>query len=153
MKPVLQALLLADHIYEDKTTGKKVVAGIFHQLCYIPRDVLKAESEKQGGSIPVIRAGYQSGSPFAYFSLTDIHPGDQEFTARYVDLHDDRVWFQIQVKLNVEDRLQVAEVIIPLPVLPAFKPGVFAFELLWHDEPLGSYRVNVVEGSFGGPNK
>jgi hypothetical protein len=32
MKPLLQALLIADHVYEDKVTGKKIVAGIFHRL-------------------------------------------------------------------------------------------------------------------------
>jgi hypothetical protein len=28
----LQAILLADHIYQDKDTGKYVIAGTFHQL-------------------------------------------------------------------------------------------------------------------------
>ena len=31
-KPVLQALLLADHIYQDKDTGKKIIAGTFNSL-------------------------------------------------------------------------------------------------------------------------
>ena len=31
-KPVLQALLLADHVYQDKDTGKKIIAGTFNSL-------------------------------------------------------------------------------------------------------------------------
>ena len=31
-KPLLQALLLADHVYQDRDTGKKVIAGTFNQL-------------------------------------------------------------------------------------------------------------------------
>jgi hypothetical protein len=32
VKPILQAILVADHIYTDQTTGKKIVAGIFNSL-------------------------------------------------------------------------------------------------------------------------
>lgn len=33
-KPVLQARVLADHIYQDKVTGKKVIAGTFNRVCF-----------------------------------------------------------------------------------------------------------------------
>ncbi len=33
-KPVLQALVLADHIYQDKITGKKIIAGTFNRVCF-----------------------------------------------------------------------------------------------------------------------
>ena len=37
-KPVLQALVLADHVYQDKTTGKMVIAGTFNRLHVFRRD-------------------------------------------------------------------------------------------------------------------
>jgi hypothetical protein len=33
-KPVLQALVLADHVYQDKITGKKIIAGTFNRVCF-----------------------------------------------------------------------------------------------------------------------
>src|SRR5688572_12511720 len=31
-KPVLQSLILADHVYEDKLTGKRIIAGVFNRI-------------------------------------------------------------------------------------------------------------------------
>ncbi len=36
-KPVLQALVLADHIYQDKFTGKMVIAGTFNRVVFVRR--------------------------------------------------------------------------------------------------------------------
>ena len=30
--PIVQAILLADHVYQDRETGKYVIAGTFNQL-------------------------------------------------------------------------------------------------------------------------
>jgi hypothetical protein len=35
LKPVLQALVLADNVYQDKFTGKMIIAGTFNQLFII----------------------------------------------------------------------------------------------------------------------
>ena len=37
-KPLLQALILADHVYQDAQTGKKVIAGTFNQLFFFRQD-------------------------------------------------------------------------------------------------------------------
>lgn len=151
MKPVLQALLIADRIYQDTVTGKKVVAGIFHQILFISKEKMQAEASQHGANtLPVIPGGYQTGSPFAYISLTDVKPGRQPFVARYVDLSSDNVLFQVDFHVTVQDPLQIVELVLPLPSLPAIAPGAFAFELLWNDEPLGSYRIIVKEGDLGG---
>ena len=34
MTPVLQALVVADRVYEDKGTGKKIIAGTFSRLFF-----------------------------------------------------------------------------------------------------------------------
>src|SRR6478736_1940762 len=31
-RPVLQSLILADHVYEDKLTGKRIIAGVFNRI-------------------------------------------------------------------------------------------------------------------------
>lgn len=33
-KPVLQALILADHVYQDRETGKRIIAGTFNQIFF-----------------------------------------------------------------------------------------------------------------------
>lgn len=43
--PVLQALVLADHIYQDKITGKKIIAGTFNRVCFAR---MKRPPEQQG---------------------------------------------------------------------------------------------------------
>ena len=147
MKPILQALLLADRIYEDKATNKKIVAGIFHQMFYVSQGEVQKVIDSQG-ILPVPAAGFQSGSPFGYLNLTEIR-GEQKFTLRYVDLKENTVVFQLEFTINSPDPLQIIDLGIPLPPLPANKPGVFALELLWNDgEPLGSCRVIVTEAKL-----
>ena len=36
--PVLQALLVADQIYQDQATGKFVICGIFGTIFFLPHD-------------------------------------------------------------------------------------------------------------------
>jgi len=150
VKPVLQALVIADRIYEDRATGKKIVTGIFNRIRVIPKKELGQDSSESGPrQIPIVPTGYQANSPFAYISLTDIKSGEEEFSARYVDLKSDNVLFDVRFRVKVSDPLQVAELVLPMPPLPMHSPGVFAFEVLWKDEPLGSYRIIVEEGSVG----
>ena len=33
-KPVLQAMVLADHVYQDRQTGKYIIAGTFSQIIF-----------------------------------------------------------------------------------------------------------------------
>ena len=44
MKPVLQALLLADHVYVGASHGYKIVAGIFSSLVIVKK---RPEQERQ----------------------------------------------------------------------------------------------------------
>ncbi len=143
VKPKLQALLIADHVYTDDATGKKIVAGVFHQVMFRPQSEVQAELE-QTGHVKVPVAGYSSGSPFAFVSITDVR-GEQAFALRYVDLSDESVKFHASFKIQCEDPLQVIDLSFPLLKLPADKPGTFALELLWNDEPLGSCRVVVAK--------
>ncbi len=148
MKPVLQAILLADHVYVDKGTGKHVVAGVFDRLSFIPKERMEeAESAKEN----VVLGGMQAGSPWAFLSITDVR-GEQGFALRYVFLDDDQVIFQTKFTIKSEDPLKTYRVVAPLPPLPSRRAGTFALEVIWNDEPIGTYRVLVAEASIGRQN-
>ncbi|MCH7752760.1 MAG: hypothetical protein IH898_11475 [Planctomycetes bacterium] len=145
MKPVLQALLVADHVYDDKVTNKKVVAGIFHDMYFLRREeVQQVDLESGKAKIVIPPGGMKAGSPFSYISLTDVR-GKQEFDLRYVRLRDDKTIFESHFQVDCPDPLATVEVMLPLPPLPADQPGIYALELLWNQEPLGSYRIAVRE--------
>jgi hypothetical protein len=144
VKPVLQALLLADRIYEDKATGKKIIAGIFQALYFKDMKEVQSELQRRGVSEAHIPGGMHAGSPYAYISLTDVR-GAQPFVLRYVDLGEDQPVFEASFTLTAQDPLATVEVVAPLPPLPTTKAGTFALELLWNDEPLGSFRIIVQE--------
>jgi len=152
MKPILQALLVADRIYEDRATRKKIVAGIFHHIGFIkavPVEVV----EKDGVKHQFVPGGIHAGSPYAYISLTEIR-GTQPFVLRYVRLADETPLFQTEFQIQCDDPLQTVEVVAPLPPLPAVEPGTYALELLWGIEPIGTFRIQVEEvKQKGSPNE
>jgi hypothetical protein len=143
VKPTLQALLVADHVYTDKTTGKKIIAGVFHRIWFAkPKTIERSEEGKIEIKVPP--GGMQAGSPFCYISLTEVR-GSQKFTLRYVHLNEDKSIFSGEFQVNGSSPIETLEVVVPLPPLVAAQAGVFALELLWNDEPLGSHRISFVE--------
>lgn len=142
IRPTLQALLVADHAYSDATTGKKIIAGIFHTI-YSKTQTLPQDRPKGAPmQLQVPPAGFSMGSPFAYISLINVR-GVQQFVLRYVDLATDVVRFQTDFRVDCQDPLSPVEVVMPLLPLPVDKPGSFALELLWREESLGTYRIHV----------
>lgn len=138
LKPVLQALLLADHVYDDKLTGKKVIAGTFNMIVV---GQIKPKEAADGKTVS-IPGGMSVGSPYAYFSLTDV-VGRLDLDMRYVDLTDHKVLLKAGIAVQCEDRLATIEGVLPMPALPTPHPGVYALELLCSDELIGSLRVTV----------
>jgi hypothetical protein len=141
VKPVLQALVIADHVYEDKSTGKKIIAGTFNQIFFNAPLVVGAPQAGGGGG-PTIHGGRQAGSPYAYISLTDIHTSAR-LVLRFVYLSDSppTAIFQTEVEVRSPDLLQTVELTAALPALPINREGVYAFEILCDDELLGSFRI------------
>ena len=140
-KPILQAILVADHIYTDKMSGKNIVAGIFHDLYFFDPQQLQQLTESGKAPLP-FAPGQRSGSPYAYVSLTEVH-GNQQFQLRYVNVANEKLHFDCNLDVQCKDPLATVELIVPLPALPANEPGAFALELLWKGEPLGSFRIAV----------
>lgn len=167
--PVLQALLLADQIYQDQATGKFVICGIFGTIYFHPHDAPRPDNGHGGngggpepgpeqsmnpGNNPSIRPpGFpqpqqqlpitrliRAGSPYAYVSLTEVH-GNRVFQLRYVDLNENMELFSTQFGVDCRDPLETIQLSLPLPPLPVPHEGVFALELLCGGELLGSHRV------------
>ncbi len=157
MKPILQALLVADHVYTDKDSGKKIIAGVLREI----HSVLKEDQPRPEGAEDLetnknlaTRAMIPHtaiGSPYVFISITEV-TGQQEFELRFVDLKDDSVIYTLCIKMKCDDPLRVNEVLIPLPQWNVKRFGAHAFELLWKDEPLGMYRVNFRAFYVSGAN-
>jgi len=140
MKPVLQAMLLADQVYVDKATGKHVIAGTFNHLRFAravkPKTVVVDGEERE-----VVPRGERAGSPTVYLSLTEIR-GSVDCVLRYVNLELDKVLMELKFKVACADPLRTVEAKIALPPLPNVA-GTHALELLCDDEPVGSHRIIV----------
>jgi hypothetical protein len=123
--PVLQALVLADHIYEDKRTGKKVIVGTFNRIW-----------AKEFPSV-------LGRSTFAYLCLTDVD-GTAELQLRYTDLTDHSVLTEsTRAPISARDRLSSSEIIIEVPPLPMPHEGAYAFEAYVDDRLIGSLRITA----------
>lgn len=152
-KPILQSLILADHIYEDKLTGKRVIAGIFNRIVRGKRVMKPAPGAEEGGAggtggapqqrvLEIPPTGLQSGSPFAYISLTEVR-GPTPFTLQLVNLEDDMALFKSELKVDCPNPLYTIELTVPLPPIAPPKAGIYALEVLHNNEILGSLRIVV----------
>lgn len=156
--PVLQALLVADQIYQDQATGKFVICGIFGTIFFLPGNEEPPpeaarptpDSGEQGTGngagngansqqMPLNRL-IRAGSPSAYVSLTEVR-GQRSFELRYVDLNENTVIFTFEFQVDCRNPLETVQLTIPLPVLPVPHEGVFALELVCEGELLGSHRI------------
>lgn len=142
MKPLLQALLLADRIYRD-TTGKHIIAGTFNKMVFTKGGAEPKTVEIDGEEKQLVAGGVQAGSPYVYISLTEIH-GKIRCVLRYVNLKQNKALFQTHFTIECPDPLQTVEIVLPMPMLPHVA-GVHALELLCEDEPIGSHRIIVEE--------
>ena len=143
MKPIIQALLLADHVYQDINTRKMIIAGTFNSLriieCKPKHD--EGTAERDANKIPVAEV-QQAGSPYVYFSVTDIR-GETDFELQFINLRSQEVIFRTSpITVKAKDPLTAIEVVLPVPKLPT-KEGVYVLEILWQNELLGSHRVVV----------
>ncbi len=139
MKPVLQALVLADRVYQD-VTGKKIIAGTFSGYKFSKRLPVAEIACPDGTRQKVIVGGVQTGSPYAYVSLTDVCDGTA-IQVQFVNLSKNILLFSTEVSVPNVDRLSNIELILPLPTLPITEAGVYALQILWQGEILGSWRV------------
>ena len=139
MKPILQALVLAEHIYEI-VGGGKVITNTFSAFTIRPNTDFVQEVENPDGTKKTFISGGISGTPYAYISLTDV-VDNTELLMQFVSLGVNSVLFEKSVAIQCRDRLATVEIIAALPPLPIKEPGVYAFEIVWNGEILGSHRI------------
>jgi hypothetical protein len=144
MKPVLQALVLAERIYEDKS-GKKIICGTFNGLL-IGQLPLPEHENPDGSRTKLVPGGTDLGCPAAYISLTDLVEGT-ELVLQFVNVTKNQVIFQTGFKVNVQDRLATVEIVAPLPPIAQYvqEVGTFSLDVLCDNEILGSHRLLVRE--------
>ncbi|MCL2624916.1 MAG: hypothetical protein FWD31_14735 [Planctomycetaceae bacterium] len=127
-RPVLQAIILADHVYEDMHSGKKVIAGTFCEMAAV--------------SFP---SKYNRGA-FLFISLTEFQ-GKLPITIEYVDLVRNETLLEFgDIIAFANTPLETCELVVELPELPLPRPGTYAFEVYLYDVPLGSFRFVVSVG-------
>ena len=145
MKPVLQALVLAERVYQD-VSGKKIIAGTFTGVTIVPQKIVDGQEVEapDGTKARIIPGGTHGGSPFAYLSLTDVCEGTK-LVLQFVQLAHNRVLLGSEVSIDCHDRLATVELVIPLPMLPFQGAGDYAFEVVCEGDILGSWRIKVNE--------
>ncbi len=143
MRPVLQAILLAERVYEDKS-GKKIIAGTFNRL-FINRKGKIPEDHPTDSTKKLLKGGGDIGSPYVYVSLTDLVP-EVEITLKVINVSKNEVVLEWgPVKVICPDRLATVELVLPLPPPTMYmtEAGTYSLDLIWKDELLGSHRVTV----------
>jgi hypothetical protein len=145
MKPILQALVLAERIYEEKN-GKKIIAGTFNGIIF-GKVQPTVENLPNGDKVAVVQGGTDSGCPAAYISLTDVVDGT-EIILQFVNVTKNEELFGTSFRIEKADRLSTVEIIAALPPLSRFvkEAGTFSLDVIWQGEILGSHRLRAVEG-------
>jgi hypothetical protein len=123
-QPIVQSFILADHVYIDSKTGKKIIAGTFNRV---------ALGEGQSSLHPVV----------AYLALVGCH-GPVSLQVRLADLDDGKVLRSSGVlRFDARDPLETYEVVIEVPPLPLPHEGIYALEALCNDQLAGNIRLHV----------
>lgn len=145
-KPVLQAMVLADQVFQDRLSGKFIIVGTFSRILVRKPEESPDEvgSEIHGERNVILEPPTEIGSPYLYLALMEVH-GRVPIQLKFVDLADARVLFEVQLVIESADPVLVAEYCVPLPRLPANSAGAFSLDLVHDGELLGSWRVAVQE--------
>ena len=143
-RPVLQAMVLADHVYQDRSTGKYLIAGTFSRLWISPPKPAPTPNQPVvfQGTESLSRAVSAAGSPHLYVALSDVH-GAISLAVRYVDLSNGATLLELTLGTSSPDPLALTELGIPLPRLPLPHAGAYSLDVLHDGEILGSCRVVI----------
>jgi hypothetical protein len=122
VKPSLQPLWLAEDAHQHPGTGKIDSTGLFDQI-----EVSRP-------------ATHFTSRAFLFFTLTDVH-GQVDLALRYVDLSDLSLLVERLLSVASPDPLASTVVCVAAPPMPVPHPGVYAWELWWQNEIIGSSRI------------
>lgn len=146
MKPIVQALLLADHIYTDAKTGKKIIAGTFERvLLGKDQPITKEEQRQDGSKVNRVFGGTDPGCPSVYVNMTDV-VNNTKITLQFVNVSKNKAVFGMDLAVQCHDRFAHVQIDVPLPPLRQIvpEPGVYSMDILWEGEIIGSYRIQAI---------
>ena len=125
--PVLQALVIADRIYTDHPTGKRIICGTFSKIF--------------SREFPSVT----SFSAFAFILLVDVI-GEFVLQLRFVSLHDNQILMESNpMRIQSNDPLTPLDIVVQIPPFPLPRAGIYSFEC-WTDETMiGSVRIQVAK--------
>lgn len=130
--PQLQSLWLADEVLPDQQTGKVAVRGLFNVI-----------------EIDAPSVEFRSRS-FLFFSLRGVR-GTADFRLCYVDLSTLEVLRDRPVRVVSGGPLSVTDVCVHIASMPVPHPGVYAWELHYEGQMIGSSRLTaIVNPQLGG---
>lgn len=118
-----------------------------HTAAHQPPQPLNPNNLQPGQRVLEIPpTGLQSGSPFAYLSLTEVR-GAMSFILQLVNLEDDSQLFRSDLRVECHNPLLTVEMTVPLPPISPPQAGIYALELMWNNEILGSLRIIVEDAA------
>lgn len=144
--PVLQALVLADRVYQDRS-GKMIITGTFSGYKFTKKPPVVEIIRPDGTKQKAVMGGMNAGSPYAYVSLTDVCDGTV-IHFQFVNLSRDKTLFGTEVTISNSDRLRNVEISLPLPTLPIVEAGIYALQVMCEGQLLGSWRVVAEDMDF-----
>lgn len=142
MKPVLQALVLAERIYKTND-GRFIICGTFNHVVMTKREP-NSVADPVTGKVQ-IPGGSTGGSPYLYLSLNSLVE-KTELSIQFVSLKKNKVLYETAFAIECKDRLATVELDIPLPKFPPMNvedSGSYAFEVVCEGEILGACRVQI----------
>lgn len=122
--PVLQAIVLAEHIYTDQS-GKRVICGTFSKIF--------------SNRFPAT-----FGSPTWVFILLADALGELQLQLRFVNLKSNEILMESRpIVIESKDKLTPIDLAIQIPPFPLPAPGAYSFECFANETQLGSVRLVV----------
>lgn len=122
--PILQAIVLADHVYTVES-GKRVICGTFQHVW--------------SSRFPTIF----SRPTWVFMLLADVVQSVR-LQLRFVHLKDNRILMQSSViEIPSTDPLTPLDIAMQVPPFPLPEPGAYSMECYADDTMIGSVRLRV----------
>ncbi|TWT62231.1 hypothetical protein [Rubinisphaera italica] len=143
MKPDVQALLLAERIWQIGSEGY-IIAGTFTSVRIVKDVAHKVVEDDTGNTTKYVTSG-SAGAPWVYVSLTNVN-SVTSIQLQFTCLKKNRTLFGMPVEIECKDRLATVEMALQLPDLRDYitgEEGYYAMEVISEGEIIGSCRINT----------
>ncbi|MEE9311446.1 MAG: hypothetical protein V3V10_03430 [Planctomycetota bacterium] len=125
---ILEALLLADFVYDDLHTRKKILAGVFN-------------------TIGVLELPQKVPCGWLFASVRDIDVGKYDATVIVLKEGSETVIFKADIGINVRVEKLPFEIHLPMPEVEFISEGVHLLQFFFDGKLLGSksFSINKIE--------